>query len=182
MDIQEINSFRRLAAEMDGVLGLSDLKVLIKRKSVASFYRAIEELITARELAKIKRGIYALPTADLSKVVNRVAPAAYISTETVLAKAGIIGTVPKQRLQAVWTSPPRTYDFSFGRIELLSIAPKLYFGFQKIGLQLWATPEKAFLDSCYYYYKRKRFSFNRYGVKQIHIFRFHNTGVYDAFG
>jgi len=47
-----------------------------------------------------------------------------------------------------------------GVIEHLSIDPKYYFGFESRNGLLWATPEKAFLDVCYYRYKGKMFSFD----------------------
>jgi hypothetical protein len=63
-------------------------------------------------------------------------------------------------VQAVKIGRPRTYQFEAGTIEHLSIDPKLYFGFiSKNGIR-FATPEKAFLDVCYFYYKGKRFSFD----------------------
>jgi hypothetical protein len=39
-------------------------------------------------LFKVKRGIYATPEATLAAISNRIEPAAYISTGTVLAQGG----------------------------------------------------------------------------------------------
>ena len=71
-----------------------------------------------------------------------------------------IGSVPARRLQAVKVGVPRTFSCALGTIEHLSIAPRLFFGFaEEKGIRL-ATPEKAWLDACYYAYKGRTFSFD----------------------
>jgi hypothetical protein len=55
---------------------------------------------------------------------------------------------------------PRTYHCDLGTIEHLSISPHLYFGFVSGSGELTATPEKAFLDVCYFTYRGRRFSFD----------------------
>ena len=55
---------------------------------------------------------------------------------------------------------PRTYSCELGTIEHLSINPRLYFGFAPIAGELAASPEKAFLDVCYFTYRGRRFSFD----------------------
>jgi len=42
----------------------------------------------------------------------------------------------------------------------LSITPRLYFGFTSEEGRQVATPEKAFLDACYFHYKGKSFSYD----------------------
>ena len=79
---------------------------------------------------------------------------------TVLARTAIIGSIPARRVQAVKMGRPRTYRCELGTIEHLSITPRLYFGFGSIAGDLVASPEKAFLDVCYFTYRGRRFSFD----------------------
>ena len=90
----------------------------------------------------------------------------------------LIGSVPARRLQAVKVGVPRTYSCALGEIEHLSIAPRLYFGFTvENGIRL-ATPEKAWLDACYYRFKGRAFSFdldtdvNREKLDEALIFKY----------
>lgn len=150
----------RFSDDLDGVFTLPDLKVLLKETTEISFYRTLKSLVDEGELVKVKRGVYAAPDASLEAVSARIAPQSYISTGTVLASKGIIGSIPARKVQAVKTGRPRTYPFSMGVIEHLSISPGLFFGYYSKDGRLYATPEKAFLDVCYYSFKGKRFSFD----------------------
>lgn len=150
----------RFAEDMDGVFATADLDVLLGRKTDISLYRAIARLVEQGDLIKVKRGLYAVPDASLSTISGRIDPTAYISTGTVLAKYAVIGSVPIGRVQAVKTGAPRSYKCTLGVIEHLSIKPDLFFGFDMVNGVRQATPEKAFLDVCYYTFKGKAFSFD----------------------
>lgn len=65
-------------------------------------------------------------------------------------------------MQAVKIGIPRTYTCDLGIIEHLSLKTALFFGFVQKGAIKYATPEKTFLDACYFYYKGRRFSFDLY--------------------
>ena len=47
-----------------------------------------------------------------------------------------------------------------GTLEYLSIAPKLFFGFEPVDGIRRATPEKAYLDACYFTFKGRSLSFD----------------------
>lgn len=158
MDIGAFKEFTALSQQLKGVLTIKDLEIVFADKAPKSLYRTIQTLCEAQELVKVKRGIYARPDASLTTLAGRIIPDSYISTESVLAKAAIIGSIPAKRIQAVRVGQPRVFKTPLGVIEYLSIAPKLYFGFERRQELNWATAEKAFLDCCYYTYKRKRFS------------------------
>ena len=160
MDINLYNTVRQWEKDQDGVFCLADLKVMLDEDSEATLFRKLVALVKSGVLMKVKRGIYATPTASLIAISSRIAPESYITTGTILAQKAMIGSVPARKVQAVKVGRPRTYQFESGTIEHLSIDPKLYFGFiSENGIRL-ATPEKAFLDVCYFYYKGKRFSFD----------------------
>lgn len=160
MDIGRYKDILKWIDQLDGVVSLPDLKVAFDRESNSSLFRAINSFIEAGELIKVKRGIYATPTADLANIARRICPKSYISTGAILASRAIISSVPVRKIQAIKIGAPRRYTCTLGTIEFLSISPKLFFGFDNIAGKLLAKPEKAFLDVCYYYYKGKRFSFN----------------------
>ncbi len=153
-------TIEKLGRELDGVFTIRDLEVILNEKSGATFYRAIEKLVSTRKLIKVSRGIYVTKEATLFAISSRIYPQSYISTGAALAKKSIIGSVPARKIQAIKIGKPRKFQSVIGTIEYLSINPKLYFGFEKKGITNWASPEKALLDVFYYYYKGKRFSFD----------------------
>jgi predicted transcriptional regulator of viral defense system len=160
MDITRYRALQKWADELDGVFTIADLKVALNEKAESTLYRVLGELTREGLLIKVKRGIYATPQASLTTVSCRIDPESYISTGTVLARTATIGSIPARRVQAVKIGRPRLYRSELGVIEHLSISPRLYFGFTSLEGQLVASPEKAFLDVCYYTYKGKSFSFD----------------------
>jgi predicted transcriptional regulator of viral defense system len=160
VDIKIYQAIERWSDELSGVFTMADLRVVLGDRTEAALYKRLAGLVREGVLVKVKRGIYAVPGASLAEIGHRIAPEAYVSTGTVLARHGLIGSVPARRLQAVKTGRPRTYRCALGTIEHLSIAPHLYFGFGvEDGIRV-ATPEKAFLDTCYYRWRGKTFSFD----------------------
>jgi hypothetical protein len=160
MDIRKYKAMEEWADQLGGVFTIADLKVALDENAEATLYRSVAEMVSGEILIKVKRGIYATPKASLSTISNRIAPKSYISTGTVLARKAIIGSVPARRVQAVKLGRPRVYRCELGTIEHLSISPRLYFGFNSIAGELIASPEKAFLDVCYFTYRGRRFSFD----------------------
>lgn len=148
------------AEEFGGVFTLGDLRALYGEWSEAGVYKKLERLIARKELVKVKRGLYALPSASLTAISARIDPTAYVSTGSALSRHLRIGSVPARRLQAIKVGVPRTYSCILGTIEHLSLSPRLFFGFtEENGLRM-ATPEKAWLDVCYYAYRGRTFSFD----------------------
>lgn len=160
MNVGRYKAVEKWVEAQEGVFTSSDLKVALDEESDATLYRAIAALVRNGVLIKVKRGIYATPGAGLDVVSSRIEPDSYISTGTVLARNATIGSIPARRVQAVKVGRPRMYRCELGVIEHLSIAPRLYFGFKSENGRRVATPEKAFLDVCYFTFKGKRFSFD----------------------
>jgi hypothetical protein len=160
VNVDVYRAVQRWGGDLDGVFTLSDLRVVLGDRTEAALYKRLNGLIKAGILIKVKKGIYATPEASLAAISNRIDPSAYISTGTILAKCAAIGSIPARRIQAVKLGRPRDYICKLGTIEHLSLSPRLYFGFEPVAGILCATPEKAFLDVCYYAYHGKRFSFD----------------------
>lgn len=145
---------------MNHVFTLPDLRVALAENSEPTLYRILAEMADKGTLVKVKRGLYATPEASLATISTRIDPDAYLSTGTVLAKKAIIGSIPARRIQAVKVGRPRTYRCRLGTIEHLSISPHLHFGYTTLAGEKTATPEKAFLDVCYFTYRGRKFSFD----------------------
>ncbi|MFO7535804.1 MAG: type IV toxin-antitoxin system AbiEi family antitoxin domain-containing protein [Kiritimatiellia bacterium] len=160
MNTKVYRAIQRWAGDLEGVFTLSDLRVALGDRTEAALYKRLTGLVEAGILIKVKRGIYATPEASLAAISCRIEPAAYISTGTILAKCAAIGSIPVRKIQAIKTGRPRTYVCKLGTIEHLSLSPRLYFGFVPVDGVLCATPEKAFLDVCYFTYRGRRFSFD----------------------
>lgn len=139
---------------------MSDLKTLFGNQSEASLYKKLTQLVDEGVLIKVKRGMYATPSAKLTVVSSRISPDSYISLGTVLAEALVIGSIPARRVMAVKVGSPSSYTSELGTIEHLSIKPSLYLGFERRGECNLALPEKAFLDACYFMMKGRKLSFD----------------------
>jgi len=160
MKAADLQLIQEYAPVLDGVFTMPDLKVLFGSVSEAALYKKLAALVGEGILVKVKRGIYAVPSASLAVISSRICPDSYISTGTVLARTLAIGSIPERRVQAVKVGWPRTYKCEIGTIEHLSIKPELYFGFENENGVRYATPEKAFLDACYFRLKGRRLSFD----------------------
>lgn len=156
----DLQLIERWAPDLRGVYAMSDLKVLFGMQSEAALYKKLQAFVAEGILVKVKRGLYAKPDASLRDVASSIVPDAYISLGTILAEQAIIGSMPDRRVQAVRVGRPRCFSCSLGTVEFLSISPKLYFGFiTESGIRC-ATPEKAFLDACYFTFKGRQLSFD----------------------
>ena len=160
MKYSDANKIIKFADELDGVFTMPDLKVLFSERTDAALYKKLVGLIEEKLLVKVMRGLYAVPETSLDIISARIYPDSYISTGTVLARNMVIGSIPAYKLQAVKVGRPRVYEFDMGIIEFLSIAPELFFGFTLFDGIKYASAEKAFIDTCYYQYKGRRFSFD----------------------
>lgn len=159
----ELSKYKQIVAwarELDGVFTKNDFEVAFAGLSPATRYREIHALIESGDLVKVSRGFYATPGVDLYRIASRIYPNSYISTGYVLAQSKVISSIPERKIQVVHASRLKSHLSALGTIEALSVTPDLHFGFYRKDNCNWATPEKAYLDACYFYYKRRRFSFN----------------------
>ena len=156
---QKIQEF---SAPQGGVFSLADLKSAIDPRNKASFYRILSQLSEAGIIKQFCRGVYVAQDFNLQVLSQRICPDSYISFGTVLARNLLIGSVPSLRLMAVKLGPSRIYEDTTYRIEHLGITKSLFMGYERINGVNIATPEKAFLDTLYYYQKGQKFSFDIY--------------------
>lgn len=155
---QLIADINRYAPGQRGVFGISDLSNLMPIEwSKLKVTRTLDRLIKAGVVSKIQRGIYVTPQFDLGMLSRRIAPESYVSMDTVLARNGLIGTVPEYSFSVVDTRRGRTIPTPRGPIRFYSIQSDLRFGFEYQGAVAFADSEKAFLDILYFYTKGQRF-------------------------
>jgi len=153
---------QELSSPQGGVFSAADLKNLIDPINKASLYRTLKQMLDADIIRVFCRGFYVTKDFDIQVLSQRICADSYISFGTVLAKNLLIGSVPKYRLLAVKLGQNRVYQNSISRIEQLAIKPELFTGYENINGVNIATPEKAFLDTLYYYQKGMKFSFDIY--------------------
>lgn len=145
---------------MGGVFSYGDLYNLISAGAkIQQHERILKRLIGEKILYKIRRGIYTTALPDLWVLACRLKPGAYVSTDSILAKNLLIGTVPALRVSAVYASGKKQIlRTRFGEIRYFSIQKKLMFGYRPMenGVNV-ADSEKAYLDMLYFYAKGARF-------------------------
>ena len=160
MKVSDVMAVDHWTEALDGVFTLGDLRVLFGHQSEAALYKKLEGFIAQGILVKVKRGLSTRPDVPLPVIASRIEPTADISLGTVLARHALIGSVPARRVQAVKVGRPRSVTIGDRSIELLSIAPRLFFGFVTEGGVRWARPEKAYVDACYSTYRGASLSFD----------------------
>jgi hypothetical protein len=153
---------REVSSDMSGVFALSDLRNLLQTANRDVLYRSINELQKSEILTRFSRGFYVTKGFDPLVLSQRLAPNSYVSFGNVLAKRLLIGSVPRYRIRAAKIGPKRIYSSDDIRIEHLSLREGLHFGYEVVDGVRVALPEKAVLDTLYFYRRGIRFSFDVY--------------------
>lgn len=153
----------RMGSAQGGVFSLSDLQNLLKIKSRDSFYRTVKGLCASGVLVRFSRGFYVTESFSCRVLSQRICPESYISFGTVMADNMLVGSIPKYRVRAVKPRPTRVYKNAEYCIEHLGVKSELCFGWTVVkGIKV-AVPEKAVLDTLYFYRQGAKFSFDVYG-------------------
>ena len=162
----------KLSPSLEGVFTLEDIRSALGTHSDVAFYRDLKGLIRANIIRRFSREIYVTENFNLNMASQKLCSESYISFGNVLAKENIIGTVPDSHITAVKVGKKRIYQSSSETIIHLGISEHLYFGFEiENGIQ-FANPEKAFLDTLYFYQKGYKFYFDVYSdinVRKLNI-------------
>jgi hypothetical protein len=160
---KNLNDYRLIekwAASMDGVFSFSDLKNVFNEKTPLLLHRRVRALVSIGALTRFKRGVYCTENFNLEALSQRLYPDSCISLGTVLARRLLIGSVPAKTVYAVKTGRNRAFYSHLGNLVYCGIAPYLMFGYEYENGRRYATAEKAFLDTLYFYQKGHTFSFN----------------------
>jgi hypothetical protein len=160
--IKIADSVRRISPDLRGVFALSDLRNLFNTKNKFALYRLVKRLENADVLSRFSRGFYVAKDFDPAALSQRICPESYVSFGNVLAENLLIGSIPGRRLMAVKTGETRIYDNGNYRIEQLRLTKSLFFGYKVVNGVNIAVPEKAVLDTLYFYRMGRKFSFDIY--------------------
>jgi predicted transcriptional regulator of viral defense system len=156
----------RLVSDFDEKLGgvfiISDLANMFAEVHRTALYRRIDRLVELGILSRFSRGIYISKNYQREILCQKLAPDSYISFGNVLADALVIGSRPDYRVDAVKIGKTRVYTDGTLSIRQFGCIKQVFFGYSRIlGVQK-ASPEKAFLDTLYFYQHGARFHFDIY--------------------
>ncbi len=157
-DIRSIDKFQET---LKGVFSNADLSIILNSNYKQLFDR-IRYLIKNEALLKATRGFYVTPKWDPQVLAQRINPESYISGPTILAEQLLIGTIPQNKVYSVKKGNPKEYRTNNIILQFNSISPNVYMGFAAIDGIKKATPEKALLDTLYFYQSGERYFFNIY--------------------
>lgn len=154
-----IQRIQKLSSSLGGVFSYTDLFHVIGSGSGLKNRRMIKHLLKEKVIFKIQRGYYVSPNPDLWILACRLKKGSVISMDSVLARHGLIGTIPQGSVSIIYPGVlKRTLETPFGTLRYFSIKRELLFGFSKTpqGVQI-SDNEKAYLDLLYYHTKGAKF-------------------------
>jgi len=153
-----LQNIQKLAPGQRGVFTFSDLWNLIGLFSSDRTAKVVSRLVREKVLFKIRRNIYTTDKPDLWLLAVQLKENSYVSLDSVLARNGLIGTLPERSVSLVYPGPPETVKTPFGRLRFFKIKKDLLFGIEPNTAAVpVADNEKAYLDLLYYYNKGARF-------------------------
>jgi hypothetical protein len=160
--LKDVGFLQKYSKELGGVFSNGDLCRLFGQSNMVLLYRRIKILIEEGYLSRFCQGYYFTPGFNKDALCARINPNSYISFGNILAKEMMIGSVPETTLYAVKIGRNRVYKGAGLTLVYLGMSVNTFFGYTvKNGIR-YASPEKALLDTLYYYQKGRKFSFNIY--------------------
>jgi hypothetical protein len=157
--IQDSEKVKSMAPRLEGVFTVSDLSILLQTEG-KPLYNRMDHLIKNNILQNTIRGYYIAAEFNPYVLAQKINPSSYISMECILAEELMIGTIPKYKISSIKLGRPRNYSFGDYNYTYNSICPDLFKGFKIINGIKKAIPEKALLDTLYFYNKGLSFMFN----------------------
>ena len=150
----------RLGKNVGGVFSLMELSSVFGENNRVSLHNIVNKFIKSGNLKRYCREIYTIANFDYAVLSAKVRQNSYVSLASALAMHRLIGTESPFQVFCIVQSKAAYYR-GLPNISYYSLAKKLYFGFapNKKGV-LIAEPEKAVLDTLYFYLHGKKFYFN----------------------
>jgi predicted transcriptional regulator of viral defense system len=142
----------------------SDLAHLFGVQQSATLAKRIETLIQAGFLNRAQNGYYFIEGARLEDLAQRIFQDGYLSLHGVLSRYGMCGTKINGQVDIITNrARPKKIITSIGVIQMHVQKKYLHFGYTfNNGLNM-ATPEKCFVDLCYFHQKSPVTHLNLYG-------------------
>lgn len=157
---QDLLLVQKFSPSLKGVFAFSDLQIALKSENRQTLHNRINRLVKIGLLKRFRNGLYTAGDFSRETLSLRINPNAYFSLGTVLAKNGLVGTMPEKKLYAVKIGRNRCFQSMDLIVEHLGISKELYFGFSEINGAQYADSEKAWIDTLYYHMRGRHFSFN----------------------
>ena len=150
----------KLGESVKGVFSLMELSSVFNESSKISLHSIINRFIKAGILKRYCREIYTLENFDFGVLSAKVRQNSYISLGSALATHRLIGTESPFQVFCIVEFKAAYYK-GVPNISYYKLAKELCFGFEpnEKGV-LIAEPEKAVLDTLYFYLHGKKFHFN----------------------
>lgn len=166
----DLKSYKRLqnwAEKMGGVFTLSDLQVAFNTNNGVKLSRLVKKYQSEGLCKRFIRGYYLWQNPDKKNLAQKIYPESYLSLTTALAHYLMIGTTPEKTVYSIKTGPAKKFSSDEFTLVYKGIADDLFFGFETSdGINI-ASPEKALLDTLYFYVKGAKFSFDIYSDIQV---------------
>ncbi|MDI6766485.1 MAG: hypothetical protein QME52_06655 [Bacteroidota bacterium] len=117
-----------------------------------SLYVTLSRLVQKKLLLRLNSGIYILAEKydQLDSIANVLYQPSYLSFESALSRFGILSQVP-YTLSFATTKKSQRKKLGDVLVEYKKIKPLLFFGYERTGDLYIATPEKALIDTLYFY-------------------------------
>jgi|SaaInlStandDraft_1057018.scaffolds.fasta_scaffold51027_2 predicted transcriptional regulator of viral defense system len=149
------------APEQKGVFAKSDLAHLFGQLNTSTLNKQISRLIKKGYLFRGKRGFFYTKIAQLEDLASKIYPNGYLSLETALAYHQMIGNKPHWRCHILTTQPKgKKMNTNMGHISMSCQKLEYQFGYDHDDGRNVAHPEKAFIDTCNFYLRGYKYSFN----------------------
>jgi predicted transcriptional regulator of viral defense system len=161
--LEYTDSLLRLGAGVGGVFTLMELSSVFNESSKAALHGIISKFTDAGVLTRYCREVYTLDGFDYAALSAKVRRGSCVSLASALAAHRLIGTESPFWVYCV--VPARAAEYSgVPNISYYKLSGELCFGYEpnERGF-LMATPEKAVLDTLYFYLRGKRYYFNIFG-------------------
>ncbi|MDR3013508.1 MAG: hypothetical protein LBU70_09940 [Chitinispirillales bacterium] len=153
----------KLGESVDGVLTLMELSSLFDEDSKVALHGIINRFIDVGMLKRYCREVYTLVNFDYAVLSAKVRQGSYVSLASALATHRLIGTESPFWFFCIVQTKAAEYK-GVPNISYYKLADELCFGFKpnEKGV-LVAEPEKAVIDTLYFYLRGKKFYFNIFG-------------------
>jgi predicted transcriptional regulator of viral defense system len=153
----------RLGESVGGVLTLMELSSVFNEGSKIALHGIINKFMEAGVLKRYCREIYTLADFDYLLLSAKVRQGSYISLASALAAHRLIGTESPFWVYCIVQTKAAEYRGA-PNISYYKLADEFCFGFEPNGRgALIAEPEKAVIDTLYFYLRGKKFYFNVFG-------------------
>jgi len=154
-------NLKKMETTLGGVFQRHDLAHLFSTQKKPTLSKRIQSLIIGGHLKRALQGYYYTPSANIMTLAQRIFPDGYFSLTTALSMNSMIGTRPTRQVHIMTTrSKPKSFQLNLGSINMHVLSPNYFFGFTVSNGYKVASPEKAFIDSCYFYMHKVEYPFS----------------------